>query len=148
VCPRRLCRRSLAHCRSGCEGEDSGPRIRAEYLGTGRGREEGGTARWLAEPHGDGLIGNGGTVMKMEVLADADAVAREAAKIIAAEARDAVVARGSFVMAVSGGHTPWQMLRALAGEKVPWEQVQVVQVDERVAPPGDKDRNLTHLHEA
>jgi 6-phosphogluconolactonase len=51
-------------------------------------------------------------------------------------------------MAVSGGHTPWQMLRALAGEKVPWEQVHVVQVDERIAPPGDPDRNLTHLRES
>src|SRR5262249_52396666 len=51
-------------------------------------------------------------------------------------------------MAGSRGHTPWQMLRALAGEKVPWEEVQVVQVDERVAPPGDPDRNLTHLQES
>jgi 6-phosphogluconolactonase len=86
--------------------------------------------------------------VKFEVLADAEVVAGKAAAIIAAEARDAVVARGCFVMAVSGGHTPWQMLRALAGEKVPWEQVHVVQVDERVAPPGDPDRNLTHLHES
>jgi 6-phosphogluconolactonase/glucosamine-6-phosphate isomerase/deaminase len=83
--------------------------------------------------------------MKIEVLADADAVASKAAAIIAAEARDAVVARGRFLMTVSGGHTPWKMLRALAGEKVPWEEVQVVQVDERVAPPGDPDRNLTLL---
>ena len=86
--------------------------------------------------------------MKIEVLADADAVASKAAAIIAMEARDAVVARGRFIMAVSGGHTPWQMLRALAGEKVPGEEVQVVQVDERVAPPGDPDRNLTHLRES
>src|SRR5262249_57516951 len=86
--------------------------------------------------------------MNVEVLADSAAVASKAAAIIAAEARDAVVARGRFIMAVSGGHTPWQMLRALAGEKVPWEQVQVVQVDERVAPPGDPDRNLTHLRES
>jgi 6-phosphogluconolactonase len=86
--------------------------------------------------------------MKIEVLADAAAVASKAAAIIAAEARDAVVTRGRFIMAVSGGHTPWQMLRALAGEKVPWEEVQVVQVDERVAPPGDPDRNLTHLRES
>src|SRR5262249_58032983 len=83
--------------------------------------------------------------MNTEVLADAEAVASKAAAIIAADARDAVVARGRFIMAASGGHTPWQMLRALAGEKVPWEGVQVVQVDERVAPPGDPDRNLTHL---
>jgi 6-phosphogluconolactonase len=86
--------------------------------------------------------------MKIEVLADADVVASRAAAIIAAEARDAVVTRGRFIMAVSGGRTPWQMLRALAGEKVPWEEVQVVQVDERVAPPGDPDRNLTHLRES
>jgi 6-phosphogluconolactonase len=86
--------------------------------------------------------------MKIQVLADADAVAREAAKVIAAEARAAVAARGCFVMAVSGGHTPWQMLRALAGEEVPWQGVQVVQVDERVAPAGHPDRNLTHLIES
>jgi 6-phosphogluconolactonase len=64
--------------------------------------------------------------MKIEVLADADAVARKAAAIIAAEARAAVAARGRFVMAVSGGHTPWLMLRTLAGEDVPWDSVQVV----------------------
>jgi 6-phosphogluconolactonase len=86
--------------------------------------------------------------MKIEVLADADTVARKAAGIIAAEARDAVVARGRFVFAVSGGHTPWIMLRALAGEKVPWEELHIVQVDERVAPAGHPDRNLTHLRES
>src|SRR5262245_56565512 len=83
--------------------------------------------------------------MRIEVLADADAVARKAAARIAAEARQAVAARGRFVMAVSGGHTPWVMLRALAEEDVPWESVHVFQVDERVAPEGHADRNLTHL---
>ena len=83
--------------------------------------------------------------MEIEVLDDADAVAMKAAAFIAAEARTAVAARGRFVMAVSGGHTPWQMLRALAGEEVPWKSVHVVQVDERVAPAGDPDRNLRHL---
>jgi 6-phosphogluconolactonase len=86
--------------------------------------------------------------MRIQVLDDADAVAREAAKIIAAEARDAVAARGRFIMAVSGGHTPWQMLRALADENVPWKGVHLVQVDERIAPAGDPDRNLTHLRES
>jgi len=86
--------------------------------------------------------------MKIEILADADAVAKEAAAIIAAEARAAVAARGRFIMAVSGGHTPWQMLRALADEEVPWAGVHIVQVDERVAPTGDPDRNYTHLRES
>src|SRR5262250_1768761 len=86
--------------------------------------------------------------MKISVHADADSVAREAAKFIAQEARSAVAARGSFVMAVSGGKTPWIMLRDLAREEVPWKAVLVVQVDERVAPAGDPDRNLMHLRES
>src|SRR6516162_11387284 len=83
--------------------------------------------------------------MRTEVLADADAVAGKAAALIAAEARQAFAARGRFVMAVSGGHTPWVMLRALAQEDIPWASVHVFQVDERVAPEGHPDRNLTHL---
>jgi 6-phosphogluconolactonase len=83
--------------------------------------------------------------METRVLADSDAVAREAARVIAAEARAAVAARGRFLVAVSGGRTPWQMLRALAAEDVPWTCVHVVQVDERVAPAGGPDRNLSHL---
>ena len=86
--------------------------------------------------------------MKFEVYADAESVAREAAAIVAAEAREAIAARGRFVVAVSGGHTPWLMLRALAHEDVPWEAVHLVQVDERIAPAGDPDRNLTHLLES
>jgi len=86
--------------------------------------------------------------MKIEIFPDADAVAQKGAEIIAAEARAAVKARGRFIVAVSGGHTPWQMLRALVNEDVPWEGVNVVQVDERVAPAGDSDRNLTHLYES
>jgi 6-phosphogluconolactonase len=86
--------------------------------------------------------------MKIEIFADSDSVAREAATIIAAEARAAVAKRGRFVLAVSGGHTPWVMLSALAGEEVPWDSVHLAQVDERVAPAGDPDRNLTHLHES
>jgi len=86
--------------------------------------------------------------MKMEILADADAVARRAAAVIAAEARAAVGARGRFIVAVSGGHTPWVMLRALAGEDVPWDSIHVAQVDERVAPAGHADRNWIHLRES
>lgn len=84
----------------------------------------------------------------MQILADADAVAKQAAKIIAAEARSAVAARGRFILAVSGGRTPWQMLRALANEEVPWRSLHVVQVDERIEPAGDPNRNLTHLRES
>jgi 6-phosphogluconolactonase len=86
--------------------------------------------------------------MRPEVFDNADAVAERAAGIIAAEARAAVAARGRFLMAVSGGRTPWVMLRALATADVPWQAIHIVQVDERVAPPGHPDRNLTHLRES
>ena len=86
--------------------------------------------------------------MKLEVFDQADSVARASAAVIAADARAAIGARGRFTMAVSGGHTPWIMLRALAAEDIPWERVHVFQIDERVAPAGDPDRNLTHLRES
>jgi 6-phosphogluconolactonase len=86
--------------------------------------------------------------MRVQTFANAGSVAREAAGIIAAQARAAIAARDIFVMAVSGGRTPWIMLNAFAHVDLPWEAVHVVQVDERIAPPGDPDRNLTHLHES
>jgi len=86
--------------------------------------------------------------VKIEVFADADSVARKAAGLIAAEARAAVAKRDRFVMAVSGGHTPWIMLRALSQEDIPWAKIHIAQVDERVAPAGHSDRNLTHLSES
>lgn len=86
--------------------------------------------------------------MRVEVLASADAAARRAASIIAESAREAITARGTFVLATSGGSTPWVMLRYLASEDVPWSKVVLCQVDERIAPDGDPDRNLTQLRRA
>jgi 6-phosphogluconolactonase len=86
--------------------------------------------------------------MKFEVFDDADSAARAGAVAIAADARAAVASRGRFALAVSGGHTPWIMLRALGTEDVPWESVHIFQVDERVAPDEDPDRNLTHLRDS
>ncbi|VBB45519.1 6-phosphogluconolactonase [uncultured Desulfatiglans sp.] len=86
--------------------------------------------------------------MRIEVLLNTEAVAKRAAAFLAEKAREAIAARGLFVMALSGGKTPWIMLRALADEALPWEKIHVVQVDERVAPAGHPDRNLTHLRES
>ena len=86
--------------------------------------------------------------MKLDVLDNADLVAKKAASIIAEEARKAVALRGRFIIAVSGGKTPWKMLRLLANEDVPWDGMHVLQVDERLAPEGHPDRNLTHLRES
>src|SRR5262245_31423244 len=57
--------------------------------------------------------------------ADPEAVAKRAASLIAAEAAAAVTSRGSFTMAVSGGNTPWQMLRTSSAEAVPWANLHV-----------------------
>lgn len=86
--------------------------------------------------------------MKIEAFPDDESAAPGAAVMVASEARAAVTSRGRFVIAVSGGRTPWMMLRALASQEMPWDNVHVVQVDERVAPEGHPDRNLTHLRES
>lgn len=86
--------------------------------------------------------------MNIKVLNDIDSVALEAARRIALMARQTVALRGRFVMAVSGGKTPWKMLRNLGIEDVPWESMHVFQVDERIAPTGNADRNLSHLRES
>ena len=91
-----------------------------------------------------------GVAVKHELVTvpDASALAAQAAEFVAARARAAVTDHGRFTFAVSGGKTPWAMFAELAHEDVPWAAVQVFQVDERVAPDGDPDRNLTHLRES
>ena len=83
--------------------------------------------------------------MQFEVLADAEVAAKTAAALVAAESRAAVSARGRFILAVSGGTTPWSMLRSIADEKLPWENIHVFQVDERAVPITDPERNVAHL---
>lgn len=85
---------------------------------------------------------------ELEVLPDADAAAERFATLLAMRARALVDAKGSATMALSGGSGPWQSFRLLAEEVVPWDAVELFQVDERVAPMGDDDRNLTHLRES
>jgi 6-phosphogluconolactonase len=84
----------------------------------------------------------------LEVSPDAAAVAARAAHPVAPLARGAMSARGRFTFAVSGGKTPWAMFAELASEDMPWADVELFQVDERVAPDGDPDRNLTHLRQS
>ena len=83
--------------------------------------------------------------MDIRILEDTAAVAREAARYLVAEARRAIDARGRFSLALSGGSTPWRMLGHLQAGDLAWERVDIFQVDERVAPAGSEERNLTHL---
>jgi len=89
-----------------------------------------------------------GDIVKTEILPDPGAVAMRAAERIAQVARNAVAERGRCALAISGGTTPWRAFGALAGEDVPWERVHLFQVDERVAPSGDPERNYFQLKEA
>jgi 6-phosphogluconolactonase len=82
---------------------------------------------------------------ELVTLSDPTALAKRAAGMVAAIAREAVHDHGSFTFAVSGGKTPWAMFAELAKEDVPWSSVEIFQVDERVAPDGDPERNLTNL---
>ena len=86
--------------------------------------------------------------MELRVAGDATEAAARAADELAAALRTAVGARGRAVLAVSGGSTPGPMLRALADAGLDWDRVHVAQVDARIAPDGDPDRNLVGLRES
>jgi 6-phosphogluconolactonase len=83
--------------------------------------------------------------VREEVLPDAEAAAGRGADLIAEAARESIADRGSLSLAVSGGHAPWRMFELLGDHDLEWERIEVFQVDERIAPEGDPDRNLTHL---
>jgi 6-phosphogluconolactonase len=82
---------------------------------------------------------------QLEVLADASAVHRRGAELIAEAARGAVAERDRFAMAASGGRDPWPMYSQLEDYDLPWARTEIFQVDERIAPAGSDERNLTHL---
>jgi 6-phosphogluconolactonase len=82
---------------------------------------------------------------QLEVLDDAGAVHRRAAELIAEAARAAVAERGGFAMGASGGRDPWPMYSQLEDHQLPWNRTEIFQVDERIAPAGSDERNLTHL---
>jgi 6-phosphogluconolactonase len=86
--------------------------------------------------------------VEIEVHPTEEDVSRRAAGFVADHIRETVWSHGRFVMALSGGHTPWAMLRVLAEAELPWDKIHFVQVDERIAPAGDDVRNLTHLRKA
>jgi 6-phosphogluconolactonase len=84
--------------------------------------------------------------IELQILPDPGAASRRAAEVVAAAGEDAVEARGEYMLALSGGKTPWAMIGILGEMKeMPWGVTHIYQVDERVAPPGDDARNLTHL---
>ena len=86
--------------------------------------------------------------MKTELFPTADQVAAGAAAYLEHEIREALAHQPSYSLAISGGRTPWEMLKILSKADLPWQRVNLFQVDERVAPDGHADRNLTQLFQA
>lgn len=82
---------------------------------------------------------------QLRVLPDAAALARAGAEVAADRISGAAARAPSVALALSGGRTPWAMFQALAAYDLPWDRVVIFQVDERVAPAGDPDRNAGPL---
>lgn len=87
--------------------------------------------------------------MNVEVLADGEALAERAVEVVIRAAAAAIDERGLFVWAISGGTTPRRLLELLSERRdLDWARTHLFQVDERLAPDGDPDRNATMLDEA
>lgn len=85
---------------------------------------------------------------RLVVCRDAASLAATAADHVTVRAAQAVEKNGWFHFAVSGGATPWAMFEQLSQRDMPWRSTSIYQVDERIAPIEDPDRNLVHLTEA
>lgn len=82
--------------------------------------------------------------MSMDIRVSDDPSAAAAAWM-ARRLRDAVRRRGEAMIAVSGGSTAPPLFSALLHHDVPWDRITIWQVDERVAPEGDPERNAIQL---
>ena len=86
--------------------------------------------------------------IELRVSGDTDELAATAGAFAVDAVHEAVRDHGRFTVAVSGGQTPWAFFRVLRASTLPWSAIDVFQVDERIAPPDDPDRNLAHLNAA
>jgi 6-phosphogluconolactonase len=85
--------------------------------------------------------------VRVIVANDADDAASVAADVLVRACSDAIDERGRAVVAVSGGTTPWAMLREFAASPLPWPAIHVAQVDERCVGEDDPRRNGARLEE-
>jgi len=79
------------------------------------------------------------------VPGDDVAAARWAARRVADLLAVTIEEHGRASLALSGGRSPWTMMEDLFGRDLPWTRVDILQVDERVAPDGDAQRNWTRI---
>lgn len=101
----------------------------------------------MARRHGDGARAKATltNVIDRVIRPDADGAAHWAAQRIGGAVREALTGRGRASLALSGGRSPWVMMAHLFALDLPWHAVDILQVDERVAPDGDAQRNMTRI---
>jgi 6-phosphogluconolactonase len=85
---------------------------------------------------------------RLEVFDTLEEVHERGAQVLADAAKLAVAERGWAELALSGGTDPWPMFSRFEDLFGDWDKADIFQVDERVAPAGDDQRNLTHLIES
>ncbi len=86
--------------------------------------------------------------MEWRVLADADAVALAAARLIAEAAAEAIAHRGRFRLVLAGGRTPEAAYRLLAHQGADWDLWEFYFGDERCLPADHAERNSQMAEEA
>ena len=87
-------------------------------------------------------------MIRLEVLPDPDAAAARAATLVEQAVEGAVSGGDRFAWAISGGEGPERMFRLVGALKLPGISIDTWQVDERIAPLGDPDRNRTRQEQA
>jgi 6-phosphogluconolactonase len=89
---------------------------------------------------------------RFEVLPDVEAVAAATADRLLAAGRNAIRRRGRFVLALSGGSTPFAVCPLLVVPPrvlmLDWTRVEFFFGDERAVPPDDRESNYNTAREA
>jgi 6-phosphogluconolactonase len=90
---------------------------------------------------------------EIKIFPDADALSSAAAAEFLRSAQEAVRAKGTFNVVLSGGSTPRALYSRLATDpalraQVPWEKINFFWGDERHVPPDHPDSNFRMANEA
>jgi len=95
--------------------------------------------KWESHKKGEGMETVANYKPKVEVVSDAEGLAYRVLEIFVGDATKAIKARGSFRVAISGGHTPKRFFELLyespKAKALPWNKIQLFWVDERYVPP-------------
>jgi 6-phosphogluconolactonase len=94
------------------------------------------------------MAGTGHQLMQMEICSTATAAGIRAAELIAERLRAAVAERGHGTVALSGGSTPRYLQSELALAALPWPQIDIFQVDERIVSADDNRSNMRAIRHA